>query len=133
MRVVEGAATSPVLRNMAWWDQASYSDLRQWVPTLGRLPKSILHDLGLLRGAVCEELRCAHLANDAVGRARAEKLLTYMDRLLLHSTDMRGGKKLCRVLSARLRLAWAGDWGALWREAIGTAQARRGRSRRRRL
>ena len=28
---------------------------------------------------------------------------------------------MSKLITARIRLAWAGDWGALWREAAGTA------------
>ena len=55
------------------------------------------------------------------GEARAGKLLTFLDRLILHAPrSTRGGKNhkgLNEVVSSRLRLAWQGDWGALWRDA----------------
>ena len=86
------------------------------MPTGGWCPKDSLHDLALLRGAVYKQLRKAWLLG------RAEKLLTFLDRLVLHSPRASGGGKrqgLGKLVSARLRLAWAGDWGALWREAVG--------------
>ena len=116
----DGAARSEQLQNMEWWDEVSYEDLQHWVPTLGRVPGDLLHDLGSLRGAVCVELRQAWLSGQLDQLKRAEKLLSYLDRLVLHSPrSSRGGKRkgLSKVVSARLRLAWAGDWGALWRQA----------------
>ena len=50
---------------MGWWDEVSYDDLSHWIPTLGRLPHDTLHDLGLLRGAVCTELREAWLGDES--------------------------------------------------------------------
>ena len=44
-------ADSPIdakLRNMAWWDGLGYSELKSWVPTLGRVPKDVHHGLALL-------------------------------------------------------------------------------------
>ena len=117
--VPEGAPSAE-LRNMAWWDSVSYGALEQWVPTMGRVPKDTLHELGLLKGAVCKQLREAHAAGDTQAQARAEKLLTFMDRLVVHSPrSTRGGKRktLSKTICSRVRLAWAGDWGALWREA----------------
>jgi len=113
---------SAELRNLAWWDGVSYKALENWVPTLGRVPKGALHELALLRGACCKRLWFARTGGDLVLRARAEKLLTYLDRLVLHSPrSKRGGKNkgLGKVVTARVRLAWAGDWAALWREAAG--------------
>ncbi len=123
--VDEGLARSAELRNMAWWDSVSYQSLEQWVPTLGRVPRDTLHELALLRGAVCSELRDAFALGDLQAQTRAEKLLTYLDRLVLHSPrSTRGGKgRLSKIITGRVRLAWAGDWGALWREAAGASAA----------
>ena len=117
-------ADSPIgaeLRNMAWWDDVGYSELKSWIPTLGRVPKDVHHGLALLRGAVCREMRETRERGDTAGEARAAKLLTYLDRLVLHAPrSRRGGKHhqgLGKVITARLRLAWRGDWAALWRDA----------------
>ena len=117
-------ADSPIgaeLRNMAWWDGVGYSELKSWIPTLGRVPKDVHHGLALLRGAVCREMRETKERGDTSGEARAGKLLTYLDRLVLHAPrSRRGGKHhqgLGKVITARLRLAWRGDWAALWRDA----------------
>ena len=119
----EQRASSQELRNLAWWDGVSYDSLADSVPTVGTVPKDLLHNLGLLRGAVCAELRTAWRSQDLQALSRAEKLLTFLDRLVLHSPRSTGRKQggLSKVISARLRLAWAGDWGALWREASGAA------------
>ena len=105
---------------MAWWDDVQYDSLADWVPTLGKPPGDTLHDLALLRGAVCKQIYDAHELGDMLAQGRAEKLLTFLDRLVLHSprATRRGKRKaLSKTITARLRLAWAGDWGALWREA----------------
>lgn len=103
----------------------TYDALQHWVPTLGRVARSTHHDLALLRGAVCRAMRQARARGDGPAGARAEKLLTFLDRLVLHTPrSNRGGKdhhNLDKVISARVRFAWAGDWGALWREAKGSA------------
>ena len=133
---VEGARAGE-LANLDWWDALSYEDLGQWVPTLGRVPRGVAHEVALLRGAVCTQLRSGQVSGDLVSQRRAEKLLTFLDRLLLHSPrSVRGGKrkgKLDKVVSGRIRLAWAGDWGALWRDAVaaGSSIAGRGVGRRR--
>ena len=113
-----GGASGSALCNLAWWDSVSYESLAQWVPTLGRVPRDTLHELGLLRGAVCSELRDAYALGDLQAQTRAEKLLTYLDRLVLHSPrSTRGGKgQLSKIITGRVRLAWAGDWGARRRQ-----------------
>ena len=125
----EQGAPSQELRNLAWWDGVSYTSLEDWVPTVGRVPRDTLHSLGLLRGVVCTELRAAWQSGDLQALSRAEKLLTYLDRLVLHSPrSTRGGGRhrgLSKLISARLRMAWAGDWGALWREAGAAAATQR--------
>ena len=50
-----------------------------------------------------------------------------MDRLVLTATrGTRGGRKhkgtLSSTITARLRLAWKGDWGSLWRDAAASAR-----------
>ena len=90
------------------------------------MPADFHHGFAVLRGAVCEEVKRARTAGDAQSESRAWKLLTFFDRLLLCPTpSTRGGKGhngMARTLSARLRLANKGDWGALWREAALAAQ-----------
>ena len=111
---------------MSVWDDVTYDSLADWVPTLGKLPRDTLHDLALLRGAVCKRVREAFLQGDTGSMERAEKLLTYLDRLVLHSPRAnRGGKRrgLSKTITGRMRLAWAGDWGALWREAASAGKS----------
>ena len=57
--------------------------------------------------------------DDAVAESRACKLLTFFDRLILATPRRRGTKHggLSPLITSRLRLAWKGDWGALWRDA----------------
>ena len=72
-------------------------------------------------------MRLAREVGDLVGEARAGKLLTFLDRLVLHAPrSTRGGKQrkgLGQLVTSRLRLAWRGDWAALWREAAAAGQS----------
>ena len=116
------SVANDTLCNMSWWDTISYDALGNWVPTLGRVPKDVHHGLALLRGAVCKEIRLARISGDNVAEDRAWKLLTFLDRVILCAPlTTRGGKShntgLSKVITSRLRLAWKGDWGALWRES----------------
>ena len=109
---------------MAWWDDVQYDSLADWVPTLGKPPGDTLHDLALIRGAVCKQIYDAHELGDMLAQGRAEKLLTFLDRLVLHSprTTRRGKRKaLSKTITARLRLAWAGDWTRSETKLIGRA------------
>ena len=112
---------------MAWWDTVHYEELENWIPTLWRTPRDVHHGLALFRGAVCRDIRRAREAGDAVAESRACKLLTFMDRLVLTATrGTRGCRKhkgtLSSTITARLRLAWKGDWGSLWRDAAASAR-----------
>ena len=116
--------TAPSTRRCATWlggTTLGTVTSRFGSPTFGRVPKDVHHGLALLRGAVCREMRETRERGDTVGEARAGKLLTYLDRLVLHAPrSRRGGKHhqgLGKVITARLRLAWRGDWAALWRDA----------------
>ena len=128
---MDGGCTLP---NLEWWDSVAYDQLSSWVPTLGKVPKDIHHGLALFRGAVCREIREARSRGDAVGEARAWKLLTFGDRFLLCAPpSTRGGAQhsgIAGVVTARLRLAWHGDWGSLCREAgVAASHAPRSKGR----
>ena len=121
------------LPNLEWWDSVTYEDLTTWVPTVGKYPQEVDHGVAGLRGAVAKHMRHAQERGDAVTVARAGKLFTFLDRLIFCvPVSKRGGKKQTSALSNhitnRLRLAWRGDWGALWRIALSNAQqsSRRG-------
>ena len=108
-----GVPSEPTLKNMSWWDGVSYNSLERWVPTVGKVPADVHHGLALLRGAVCRDMRLAREGGDVDGERRAGKLLTFLDRLILHAPrSNRGGKghnkTLSTVVSSRLRLAWQG-------------------------
>ena len=80
------------------------------MPTLRQVPKETLHELALLRGACCKSLRIARTTGDQMLQAPAEKLLTYLDRLVLHSPRSNQGgkgkaKQLGKIIRARDRLA----------------------------
>ena len=123
-------AATQALLNLGWWDGVAYDDLATDVRTLGRVPGPLTHSLALLRGAVATAFLSAVEAGDAEAAERAGKLHTFFDRILLfHPNRVRGGRSaknqggLTRVLTRRIRLAWRGDWGALWREANAAADA----------
>jgi hypothetical protein len=122
------ALSTDILRNMGWWDSVGYDSLQDWTPTVGKVPKDLHHGLALLRGAVCKEILTASDGNEQLAEERACKLLTFLDRLVLCTPgSKRGGKNreaLNKVVASRLRSAWRGDWGTLWREAAVAGERR---------
>lgn len=121
-------ACSDKLNNLAWWDKVSYEALEHDVHTIGKVPANVNRSLALLRGVAGQALLTAREAGDQAAIARPGKLLTYFDRVLLFQPSrVRGMRRannsggLSHVLTRRVRLAWKGDWGALWREAAAIA------------
>ena len=48
----EGVALDQEIRNLPWWDAASYDSLQDWDPIVGAVLRNTVHDLDLLRESV---------------------------------------------------------------------------------
>ena len=112
-------------RNLAWWDEVSYDDMKDFVATVTDVPREVAAALAQLRGQVAAAILQALERGDALAQQRAEKLFTFFDRTLLFKpSKTRGGRKagnsggLTSILTRRIRMAEAGDWAGLSREAL---------------
>ena len=129
----EGIFDSQELNNLEWWDSIDIkAPLKQFVPTIARVPPQLCASFADARSEVLIAMsRLPPSACNTVEALRLEKLLTYMDRLLLcrpeRADKKRGLRKrkaqqspLASVLSARLRQFWRGEWQTLWSMASQT-------------
>ena len=116
------------LRNLEWWDAVEYQrDIREYVPTIGSVPPTMVVGVAEARRAVLEVAR----AVDTVEGARALKLLFFLDRLLFAQPSGLGSgsrskpkSSIDAIIGVRLRKFWRGDWQALWAEALSEGQGR---------
>ena len=80
--------------------------------------------LAILRGAVAKAILDAKALGNLEAETRALKLFTFFDRVILAQPPrQRGGARnkrqpqMSQIITKRVRLAWQGDWGTLWRDA----------------
>jgi hypothetical protein len=117
---------------MGWFDGLKYDALETWVPTSGTVPRRAAHAVARLKGAIFQEDLVAKAAGDQVGRQRAWKAISFLDRMLF--AEARGAKAKrqkgtkAEVVISRVRRAWRGDWGALHAEAEGLGLGGQGSS-----
>ena len=107
---------------MDYWDGVQWESLHQPIRTMDNVPPHVQHAVAELRGALAAGAACQ---GGTPGSAAAHaKALVFADKLLFTVTRRaRGGKKGQRgetasaAICRRLRLAWGGQWGALFAEA----------------
>ena len=108
-----------------WWSATPWSALHDSIRTLATVPASIRADIAELRGAIAKAI-LEHAGTDL--EDCCWKAFIFLDRLLFNSVSKRRGgvrgqrgETLCRTLCRRLRMAWAGQWAALWHESSAAA------------
>ena len=115
---------------MEFWNEVQWESFHQPTRTMDQVPTHIQYAIAEFRGALAAGATCQGGPPDsAVAHAKA---LVFAVKLLFAVTRRaRGGKKgqkgetASAAISRRLRMAWGGKWGALFRRGCTSGAGRR--------
>ena len=113
------------LSNLEFWTSIDWNHLHDRWSSMPTIPVEVRYSIMELRAALAQHIGNALEAQDDAKASAATKAFFMLDRLLFATAKRaRGGTKgqkgesLARTICRRLRLAWSGEWGALWDEAL---------------
>ena len=111
------------VRNLEYWAGVPWERLHDGFHTGAAVPPQVHYAVTELRAGIACSIQAAGEAGDVGRETLGWKALIFLDALLFAAPRRRGGRRgqqtesLTKMLARRVRMAWAGEWAALWTEA----------------